>query len=213
MAVSASLPPGFLRLAPRLSFAFAVFAALALAITSRPAKGLLDFDQPLYFAVAYDLDRHHVFSNGVFDDVDSTTAAPPPGMFFAPVYPFLVAAVMKLDPRFGDMVACAVEAGAGKRGLASCGNHAMPMPLLHAVFLCLGVLAIGVAAEAMFADGRLFYAAATLAALAAAAEADTFAFIMTESVWFCLYGLTMLAFVLGPKTWRKRYFLLAGLAL
>src|SRR5919198_885440 len=73
----------------RIGFAVIIFAALAAAIMSRPAKWMLDFDQVFYLTVAYDLDRHHVFSNGVFDNVDSTVAVPPPGMFFAPMYPFL----------------------------------------------------------------------------------------------------------------------------
>jgi hypothetical protein len=110
------------RIAVRAVFALIVFAALTLAITSRP-KRLVDFDQWLYLTIAYDLTRHGVFSNGGLDDVDSTSAVPPPGMFFSPLYPALVAAVMKLDPRFDAAVTCSVEADHKKRDPARSTLH------------------------------------------------------------------------------------------
>src|SRR5262247_3684432 len=76
------------------------FAVLVTAIALQRPKSLSDFDQSFYIMIAYDLDRHGVFSNGVFDDVDSTREAPPPGMFFSPGYPVLVLAAMQLDARF-----------------------------------------------------------------------------------------------------------------
>ena len=96
------------RFGPKSGFAILLFAALALAIMSQPAKRMMDFDQSFYLTIAYDLARHGVFSNGPFDAVDSTRAAPPPGMFFAPLYPSLVAGVMRLDTRFAAAVACSV---------------------------------------------------------------------------------------------------------
>src|SRR5262249_61085618 len=97
------MAPGFFgakNLGARIVFAVAVAAVVALAIAARPAKRMVDFDQSLYLTVAYDLDRHGVFSNGVFDRFDSPVAAPPPGMFFAPLYPALIAPALELDPRF-----------------------------------------------------------------------------------------------------------------
>src|SRR5689334_7554171 len=87
-----------------------VFVTLATAILLRPAKWLSDFDQSFYLTVAYDLVHHGVFSNGIFDKVDSTREVPPSGRFFGPIYPALVAAAMKLDARFGRAVDCSVEA-------------------------------------------------------------------------------------------------------
>src|SRR5262245_47537608 len=65
-----------------VALALIAFAILTLAIATRVPKWLTDFDQSFYITIAYDLDRHGVFSNGVFDDTDSTAAAPPPGIFF-----------------------------------------------------------------------------------------------------------------------------------
>ena len=103
----------------RIVFGLLVFAILATAILMRPPKWLSHFDQSLYLTVAYDLNHHGVFSNGVFDRVDSTVATPPPGMFLAPVYPWLVVAATKLDGRFAQAVDCSVEADHRAAGPAS----------------------------------------------------------------------------------------------
>src|SRR6188472_50717 len=93
----------------RIVFGLLVFAVLATTILSRPAKWLSDFDQSFYLTIAYDLNHHGVFSNGVFDKVDSTVAVPPPGMFFSPVYPWLIVAATKIDARFAEAVDCSVQ--------------------------------------------------------------------------------------------------------
>src|SRR6187200_3599245 len=86
----------------RIVFALGVFAILVTAIVTRPPKWLSDFDQSFYLTIAYDIRHHGVFSNGVFDDVNSTVAGPAPGMFFGPVYPWLVVLASKLDGRFAQ---------------------------------------------------------------------------------------------------------------
>src|SRR5262245_14826424 len=195
----------------RLGFFVLVFAALALAITSRP-KRMVDFDQTFYLTVAYDIVHHHVFSNGIFDDVDSTAAAPPAGTFFSPVYPWLVAAAMTLDPRFARAVDCTIEANEKKRDLSTCEIYPWPMHLLHALFLAAAVLAIAHAAKIMVSP-RLFYPAAIMASLGFAAEAELFSYVMTESIWIALYSVLMTVFVVALKSWRRRDFAAAGLVL
>ena len=194
----------------RIVFALAVAIVVALAIAARPAKRMVDFDQSFYLTIAYDLDRHGVFSNGVFDSVDSTVAAPPPGMFFAPLYPVLIAAAMKVDARFARAVACTVEADHKKHALEICEIYPWPMHVIHVLFLTLGILAIALSGEMIFSSLRVFYVGGILAAAAVALEAELFSYIMTESVWFSLYSLTMCAFVLALKTWSRRHFVLAG---
>src|SRR5215831_5444729 len=125
------MPPGVSFGAARAGARIAFAVAVAAAVAARPAKRMVDFDQSLYLTVAYDLDRHGVFSNGVFDGFDSTVAAPPPGMFFAPLYPALIAAAMKLDPRFARAVTCTVEADHKKRDLDTCEIYPRPMHVIH----------------------------------------------------------------------------------
>jgi len=68
-----------------------------------------DFDQSFYVTIAYDIVHHGVFSNGKFDKVENAHTVPPPGRFFGPVYPTLVAAAMKIDSRFARTVDCKVS--------------------------------------------------------------------------------------------------------
>jgi hypothetical protein len=172
-----------------------VFLLLAVAIMSRPEKWLSHFDQSLYLTIAYDLIHHGVFSNGVLDDIDSTTNRPQPGRFFGPAYPWLIVVAMKLDPRFARAVDCVVEADHGARNGSECEPYARPMLIMHAVLLAVGVLSIALASEIIFADGATFWLAGTLATTALLPDIDLFSFVMTESVTFSLYSIAALALV------------------
>ena len=132
------MSPGFFgagHAGARILFAVAVAAIVWLSIAAWPAKRMVDFDQSFYLTIAYDLDRHGVFSNGVWDNVDSTATAPPPGMFFAPLYPVLIFAAMQVDARFARAVACTVEADHKKRDLGTCEIYPRPMHVIHVLFL------------------------------------------------------------------------------
>ncbi len=172
-----------------------------------------DFDQSFYITIAYDIDRHGVFSNGVFDDVDSTVGVPPPGMFIAPLYPWLILAATKIDQRFAKAVTCSVESNNKKRAFTECETYARPMNLIHALLLAIGVVAIARSAELMFLGSATFWLAGGLATLALAADTELFSFVMTESLTFSLYSLTMLAMVAAWTTPRWRYYALAGVLL
>jgi hypothetical protein len=194
----------------RVAFALTVFAVLATAILSRPPKWLGDFDQSFYLTIAYDLEHHGVFSNGVFDDVNSTRTAPPAGKFFGPVYPWLVLAATKIDARFARAVDCSVEVNHEMRARAECEVYARPMHLVHAALLALGVVAIALSAELIFASGIVFWLAGILATLALLPDADLFAFVMTESITFALYSVAALALVWALRTPRIARIALAG---
>lgn len=194
----------------KIVLAVAAFAVLAVAITSQPPKRLSDFDQSFYITIAYDLDRHGVFSNGIFDNTDSIQARPPPGMFFVPAYPVLVLAAMKLDHRFAEAVTCSVESNRGHRDEATCEVYATPMLIIHALLLALGVLAIAIVGELMSDQKTVFWLAGALATASLAAEADIFSFVMTESLTFSLYSLSALALVIAWKTACARHFVMAG---
>jgi hypothetical protein len=191
----------------RIAFAAVVFAVFAIAITSRPPKGLRDFDQSFYLTIAYDLDRHDVFSNGVFDQTDSTREVPPPGMFIGPVYPWLAWAAMKLDHRFAAAVKCSVES---ERDGNDCEAYARPVHLIHALLLALGIIAIAIAGELIFARQSVFWIAGLLAAASLLPEADMFSFVMTESLTFALYSISALAVVVAWRHARLRDLAIAG---
>jgi 4-amino-4-deoxy-L-arabinose transferase-like glycosyltransferase len=186
---------------------------LGALIISRPTRNLQDFDQPFYLTLAYDLDRYDTFSNGVFGTVDDTAAAPAAGMFFGPVYPALVAAVMKLDPRFAAAVRCSVEANRGHRDIATCDAYDLPMRLLNALLLAIAVVAIAAAAELIFRRRAMFLAAGLCVLVALACEASAFSYIMTESAIFAIYSVFMLAIVLAWRSGRTGHFILGGVLL
>src|SRR5262249_40125457 len=142
--------------------------------TIQRPKALNDFDQSFYVMIAYDLDRHGVFSNGVFDNVDSTRRAPPPGMFFVPGYPLLVLAAMKLDARFAKAVECSVIAITEDKDTRLCDAYATPVRVIHAGLLALGVVAIALCGSLIFSSTRVFWIAGALATAALAVEASIF---------------------------------------
>jgi hypothetical protein len=195
----------------RIVFGLLVFTVLATAILSRPAKWLGDFDQSFYLTIAYDLNHHGVFSNGVFDKVNSTVAVPSPGIFFGPVYPWLIVAATKIDDRFAQAVDCSVQANASTPGGVECDVYALPMHIVHAALLTLGVLAIAFAAELIFTSSAVFWLAGSLTTVALLPSADLFSFVMTESVTFSLYSIATLALVLALKASSVARIVLVGL--
>jgi hypothetical protein len=196
----------------RIAFVVAVFAVLAGALLTRPLKRLTDFDQSFYLTIAYDLVHHGTFSNGIFDDVDSTRAKPKPGMFFAPLYPLTVAAVAALDSRFAATLDCTIEANEKHRPLASCDTYARPMFLVHAALLTIGVVAAAATGEIIFGGIAVFYLAAVLATLGVLWEADLFSHLMTESLSFCVQNLLGFAMVRALHSGRWPAWALAGVA-
>jgi hypothetical protein len=205
--------PAITRIWSSLLLAVATFAVLMAAIGRQPVHTMGDFDQPFYITIAYDLDRHGVFSNGIFDKTDSTQEAPPPGMFFGPVYPLLVLAGMKIDPAFDAAVACSVASRLGHRDEATCAETPGPMRIFHALLLTLATVAIALAGRVITGRRSVFWLAGTLAAASFAAEAEIFAYIMTEAVTVALYSLFALCTALAWKTSHIRYLAFAGLTL
>src|ERR1043166_1732222 len=204
-----SMPSSRLHIALRLAALVAVFAVLFAAISTRP-KWLRDFDPLFYLTIAYDLEHHGVFSNGIFEKGDRATAVPAPGMFFVPGYPLLVLAAMKTDSRFAAAADCAVQANDNKTEASGCDVYAFPMHIAHAVLLALAVLVIALTAKLIFRDSRVFWLSGLFAAGSFLAETDLFSFIMTESMTIFLYSAFALFAVLAWKTSRVMHAVLAG---
>jgi 4-amino-4-deoxy-L-arabinose transferase-like glycosyltransferase len=198
----------------RLLFGCFAFAVLSFMILQSPAWKLRDFDQIFYVTIAYDLDKYGVFSNGPFAAVDSTVPRPSPGMFFGPVYPALVLAAMKLDGRFAAAVRCSVEANRGHRDEASCEAYAVPIRLINACLLLIGLIAVACAAELILERKSAFFVAGLLALAALAAQREyIFSYVMTESAVFAIYGVFALLILLAWKTGQTRYFIFGGTVL
>ena len=188
--------------------------AIGLSIVSRPDWKLRDFDQVIYVTISYDLDRYGVFSDGIFDPVDSSVHPAQPGMFFGPVFPAMVLAVMKLDPRFADAVHCSVDSNRGHRDESVCDAYEVPIRILNSVLLAIGAAAIGLAAELMF--GRTpwsFVLADLFATIALASEGHIFSFVMTESAIFGIYSVFAWIFLRALMRPTVVRFVIAGATL
>jgi 4-amino-4-deoxy-L-arabinose transferase-like glycosyltransferase len=194
----------------RICLCVVAFATLSALILNRPAWTLQDFDQPFYITIAYDLDKWGVFSNGQLGEIDSTHERPQPGMFFGPVYPTLILGAMKLDARFAEAVRCSVESNRHHRDEATCEPYELPMRLLNAFLLALGIVAVASTAELIFPRRRIFLLAGALALTAATFECGIFSYIMTESTIFAVYGVFAWATVLAWRSARVRHFALSG---
>jgi hypothetical protein len=185
-----------------------------LSILSRPDWKLRDFDQVFYVTIAYDLDRYGIFSDGIFDPVDSSVQPAQPGMFFGPVFPAMVLAVMKLDHRFAEAVRCSVESNRRHRNESTCEAYEVPIRILNSVLLAIGAAAIGLAADLIFRRPPWTFLLAVLFATAALAnEAHIFSFVMTESAIFAIYSVfawTFLRALMWPGVIR---FAIAGATL
>src|SRR5262249_43934851 len=112
--------------------------------------------------------------------------------------------------RFAAAVDCSVEATYQTREGAACEAYARPVRVLHGALLALGVLAIALAAEIMFASAAAFWLAGILATVALLPDADLFSFAMTESVTFSLYSVAALALLLALRAPRLGRLLAAG---
>ena len=88
---------------------------------------------------------------------------------------------MKLDPRFARAVDCSVEANHNARDGDECEVYARPIHILHAALLAIGVLAIALAAEIIFAGRSVFWLSGVLATAALLPDADLFSFVMRST--------------------------------
>jgi hypothetical protein len=187
---------------------------IGLSILTRPDWKLRDFDQVFYVTIAYDLDRYGTFSDGIFDPVDSSVQPARPGMFFGPVFPAMVFAVMKLDHRFAEAVHCSVDSNRGHRDESTCEAYEVPIRILNSLLLAIGAAAIGLAADLIFRRPPWTFAVAVFFATAALAnEAHIFSFVMTESAIFAIYSVfawTLLRALMRPGVSR---FAIAGATL
>jgi hypothetical protein len=187
---------------------------IGASILTRPDWKLRDFDQVFYVTIAYDLDRYGVFSDGIFDPVDSSVQPAQAGMFFGPVFPAMVFAAMKLDRRFAEAVHCSVDSNRGHRDESICEAYELPIRILNSILLAIGAAAIGFAAELIFRGKPWTFVLADLLATAAvASEAHILSFVMTESAIFAIYSifaLVLLRAVMQPAIIR---FAVAGATL
>ena len=197
-----------------VAFALCFAVLMGLGAATRP-RTLDVFDQRFYVMTAWDLVEHGVYSNGYFDEVDSSEEVPPPGMFLGPGYPLLLAALMEADSGLRGNAACLMRHWPRGDVAAHCPAYrGLTLPVQMA--LCAGALAFLYAAARRLAGGEPVAALATaigLGTLASYAKLITLA--MTESLGLFLFAGAALLFLrlgLGEEEEEEGRGLLALLA-
>src|SRR5262249_30148669 len=85
--------------------------------------------------------------------------------------------------------------------------------VIHAGLLALAVVAIALCTSLIFAGTRVFWIAGALSTAGLAFEANMFSYVMTESLTFSFYSVTMLLAVLAWKTGSTKWWGFTGLSL
>ena len=106
-------------LAPKAQVVTAFFLSFLLIGAAVLIKGprLPDSDEFVYLAIAHDLNRSGIFTDGTFS-LDRTQATP--GRFFSPAYPILLHLLSLFESRLAQKIAC--YSTLAKDQLATCGG-------------------------------------------------------------------------------------------
>ncbi len=189
-------------LKPAVQAAAALMIALA-AVWVQMHSGeprAYDPDSGKYLSVAIVLHESGVFTDGLMSRHAVRTGPDGQGMFFAPLYPAFLAAVMKADAPLAEAARCAVAGSV-------CGSFSL-LYSIQGLFAAAGALAVWLAGYVI--TGRLALAWAAMGlALAAEAFAHYAGAIMTEALALPLFAVSCLLAVLAVRCGgRKRMMML-----
>lgn len=191
----------------QLCLAIAVAAAVIFWQAQKEAPDISAGDSYGYVSAAKELIDTGIFTDGGFKDRAAIKGPEGQGMFFAPLYPALLAAVGSLDPVFYKSMECRL-----KDGHQSCPDNFGALLPIHIALATLSAFLVWLGGWVI--TGR--YSVAWLAmALCLLAEAYAYytAQIMTENLVFPLYTASCVAAAAAWKKKSARYWLLTGLLL
>lgn len=165
-------------------------------------------DSYAYLSVAKELVDTGRYTDGRYSSQSAIEGEAGQGMFFAPLYPALIAGSMILDQSFYDMAACHLEAEAP----LECSDDFGFFRLVQMALAALSAFLVWLAGWVL--TGR--YSVAWLAlilSLAAEAYAYYTAQIMTESLLFPIFTTACLSAAVAWKRKSAPWWLIAGLVL
>jgi 4-amino-4-deoxy-L-arabinose transferase-like glycosyltransferase len=181
--------------------------ALFVMVAAQPPADAPRSDARVYAQLALGL---HEF--GVFGRYRDATHAPTPAMDVAPLYPWLVAQVMRADDALRDTLVCVLDAHGDARG-AGCPHAWYSLVHLQTALLVLTLTLLWATAYVWTARPLCAWAA-WLAALGAGIVPEFAPVMLTEALTLPLGGLFTLALALHIKRHGTAWpLLLAGLAL
>lgn len=195
----------------RLTTALLVLAVAAagLWVSGHFAKRLpvAVSDQVRYLSIGYDLATSGRFTDGSLDAQHRDSTHRPSGMFVAPLYPALLAAVMRIDPRLLATARCAAVTGEAAAGCPR--DLGLLIPLQFAMAAAT-LLLLWMSAEAV-SGSRLGAWIALVAAAFGCYEYPQHARVaMTETLTCLLFAAFSLALLLSVQRKSLRAAAVAG---
>ena len=167
-----------------------------------------EHDANYYTSTAKDLVDTGVFTDGCCKEWSFRHGAKGQGMFFAPLYPALVAGAMKLDPGFYQTVSCHLSRE-HQTGQRDCPMNIGVLRVFQTVLAVLSAFLVWFAG--LVITGRLSIAwLAMILALSVKAYAYWSTAIMTEILVFPLFTLATSLYVLAYKKQKLSLWWAAG---
>lgn len=194
--------PAHMRLHALIAFALCALVLSFQSLSYKPNVSAGDaYD---YLFVAKELADTGVLTDGVA----AQSAEHKQGMFFAPLYPALVASFLKIDPVFYETVACHMNPATR----ATCGHDMGSFQYVQTALAILSSFLLWLTAWVVTLDKTRTWLALLLSFLAQGYAYHT-ANIMTENLVFPLFTLTSLFSVIAWRKKKSLWWLITGLAL
>jgi len=192
--------------------AFLVAAAVIGGLAAAKGTRYPVLDELTYISVAVDLHLHGVFGDGNLADRAAVRDGPVPGRFFAPLYPGLIAGLMRADPGFAQEVLCAFAAY--KSGTPpDCAKNYTALVVAQTLLAAATCLCVWLAAWLLTGSRAASWLALAIALAAGVYGAYAVRFL-TEGLAFAVFAAASLALLVawrGGGRWGR--WALAGAAL
>jgi hypothetical protein len=146
-------------------------------------------DQPLYLSIAYELAISGQYTDGT-RAVRRSDGSAEAGSMIAPLYPALLAGLMRIDPVLAATAQCVVAPGSNP---AACPSRLGLLVPLQAGMVVATLLLVWLSALRLHADPRVAWAALILAAL----SCQDYAYLVHAALTDVLSCLLFAAFCLG----------------
>lgn len=171
-------------------------------------------DGRAYMSVALDLANTGIFTDGLFVHNPSSAVRGPhgEGMFFAPLYPIMVASVMTVDPVLHDTVSCVLGRSRPMAETDSCPTDFGLLRFVHIALAAISAFLVWAIAYAYTGQARIAWGAFVLGCMAEAYAHYT-AQIMTENLLFPLFSAFLFFLVCAIKRGSALFWVLTGLVL
>lgn len=194
-----------------IQFGFAAIASI-LIIASQLFNQTFELpksDALAYLSIALDVHNTGIFTDGTYKTVAEKIGPYGEGMFFSPLYPFLLSIIMGLDNDFYQMSQCLINNISVPQ---SCEIHINGLVIAQGLVAAVSLMLIWLSALVITGRKDIAWLAMILASLAECYSYYS-SLVLNENLVFPLFSLFSLLLVLGLKKRNWQIMLLAGFSL